>query len=44
MAEVTAISSNAAVCAMCSNHSLNSIIRNEAKMVITVNVRIAEDL
>jgi hypothetical protein len=35
---------NAAVYAMCSNHSMNSIIRNAAKMVITVNVRIAEDL
>jgi hypothetical protein len=33
-----------AECAMCSNHSMNSIIKNAAKMVITVNARIAEDL
>jgi hypothetical protein len=41
MAEVQA-TVNAAVCAMCSNHSLSSITRRIARMAITVNVRIAE--
>ena len=44
MAEVSIATANAAACAMCSNHSTNSITRNAARTVITVSVKNAEDL
>jgi hypothetical protein len=46
MAEVTAVSRNGKCCSIYNvfKPSMNSIIRNVAKMDITVNVRIVEDL